>query len=234
MRELIQRSLTKEGYHVELAVDGKTGLAMAERLQPRAITLDVMMPGMDGWTVLQQLKANPRTTHIPVVMVTIVDEKNLGFSLGAVDYLTKPIDWQQLHRILEKHRLASAGAQVLMIEDNADTRDMTRRQLEKNGWTVTEAENGRVGLVRLQQSTPALILLDLMMPEMDGFEFMDEFRRHPEWRGIPVIVVTAKELTVEDHDRLNGCVVRILEKGAVSSQQLLAEIQDVMKAAAKG
>jgi signal transduction histidine kinase/DNA-binding response OmpR family regulator/ligand-binding sensor domain-containing protein len=234
VRELIQRSLTKEGYRVELAADGKTGLELAERLQPRAITLDVMMPGMDGWTVLSRLKANPKTADLPVIMVTIVDEKNLGFSLGAVDYLNKPVDWEQLHRILEKHRLASAGAGVLLIEDNADTRDMTRRQLEKNGWTATEAENGRVGLVRLQQSSPALILLDLMMPEMDGFEFMDEFRRHPEWRDIPVIVVTAKELTAEDRDRLNGCVVRILEKGSVSTPQLLAEIQDVMKAAAKG
>jgi CheY-like chemotaxis protein len=134
VRELIQRSLTKEGYRVELAADGKTGLELAERLQPRAITLDVMMPGMDGWTVLSRLKANPKTADLPVIMVTIVDEKNLGFSLGAVDYLNKPVDWEQLHRILEKHRLASAGAGVLLIEDNADTRDMTRRQLEKNGW----------------------------------------------------------------------------------------------------
>jgi len=229
VRELIQRSLTKEGYRVELAADGKTGLELAGKHQPRAITLDVMMPGMDGWTVLGQLKANPATANIPVVMVTIVDEKNLGFSLGAVDYLTKPIDWNQLHRILEKHRPAGAGAGVLMIEDNADTRDMTRRQLEKHGWNVTEAANGRVGLERLGQERPKLILLDLMMPEMDGFEFMDEFRKRTDWRDIPVIVVTAKELTVEDHDRLNGCVVRILEKGTVSAEQLLAEIQDVMK-----
>jgi CheY-like chemotaxis protein len=103
------------------------------------------------------------------------------------------------------------------------------------GWQIREAANGRLGLEELSTSgIPGLILLDLMMPEMDGFEFMEEFRRHPEWRDIPVIVVTAKELTAEDRDRLNGCMVRILEKGSVSTPQLLAEIQDVMKAAAKG
>jgi len=232
VRELIQRSLTREGYRVELAADGRTGLELAERLQPRAITLDVMMPEMDGWTVLQRLKANPKTAELPVIMATMVDEKNLGFSLGAVDYLTKPINWEQLHRMLAKHVTGPDGKGILLIEDDANTRDMTRRQLEKARWTVTEAENGRVGLERLKANRPTLILLDLMMPEMDGFEFMDEFRRHRDWQGIPVIVVTAKELTQEDHERLNGWVVRILEKGSLSAQQLLAEIQEVTKARA--
>ena len=229
VRELIHRSLTREGYRVELAADGKTGLELAARLQPRAITLDVMMPEMDGWTVLGRLKADPKTADLPVVMVTIVDDKNLGFSLGAVDYLTKPIDWHRLREVLGRYRGPGPAASVLVIEDDADTREMLTRNLEKEGWTVRHAANGRLGLLRMNEALPALILLDLMMPEMDGFEFMEEFRRHQAWRSIPVIVVTAKELTKEDHGRLNGSVARIIEKGTLTTRQLLAEIGNAMK-----
>ena len=229
VRELIQRSLSKEGYRVELAADGNTGLEMAERLQPKAITLDVMMPGMDGWTVLSRLKGNPKTADLPVVMVTIVDDKNLGFSLGAVDYLTKPIDWSRLREILGRYRGVSPGTDVLVIEDNPDTREMFRRNLEKENWTVREAANGRLGLAQINEALPTLVLLDLMMPEMDGFEFMEALRERTDSRSIPVIVVTAKELTDEDRRRLTGSVVMILEKGRLSSVELIAEIREVVR-----
>ncbi|GEM_PF-881095 len=228
VRELIYRSLTKEGYRVELAADGRTGLELAETLQPRAITLDVMMPGMDGWTVLQQLKANPKTADIPVIMVTIVDDKNLGFSLGAVDYLTKPIDWNRLREVLGRYREPGQHTDVLVVEDNPDTREMFKRNLEKEGWSVREAANGRLGLLRMNDALPTLILLDLMMPEMDGFEFMEEFRNHPDWRNIPVIVITAKELTEEDRKRLTGQVTLILEKGRFQKEELLREIHQLI------
>ena len=187
-----------------------------------------MMPGMDGWAVLTALKADPVTADIPVIMMTIVDDKHMGFALGAADYFTKPIDWQRLSGALKKHRHSTATQSVLLVEDDPNTRDMLRRSMEKEGWTVTEAENGRIGLERLTESIPALILLDLMMPEMDGFGFMQELRTRPDARNIPVIVITAKDLTDDDRRRLNGEVARILQKGATSTDDLLAEIRSLI------
>jgi CheY-like chemotaxis protein len=223
-RDLVTRVLTKEGYRVETATSGPEGLALARRLQPAAITLDVMMPGMDGWAVLTVLKADPLTADIPVVMLTVADDKNLGFALGATDFLIKPIEWDRLIAVLEKHRPKLAGSRILVVEDDPSAREMFRRAAEDQGWTVAEAENGRVGLERIQEQAPGVILLDLMMPEMDGFTFIEELRRVPEHRKIPVVVVTAKDLTEEDRQRLNGHVIQILQKGGYSTQKLLDEI----------
>ncbi len=223
-RDLIQRSLVKGGYRVALAANGAEGLDSAQRLQPAVITLDVMMPGMDGWAVLAALKNNPTTRDIPVVMATIVDDKNLGFALGATDYLTKPIDWQRLATVIRRN-VHHGATKLLIVEDDQPAREMLRRTLEKNGWTVTEATNGRNGLATLETSAPDLILLDLMMPEMDGFEFMREIRRSPLWRKIPVIVVTSKDLTVEDKRNLRGEVSQILRKGSYTMDELLSEIE---------
>ncbi len=231
VRDLMERTLTKDGYHVIAAADGARGLALANEGKPAVITLDVMMPGMDGWAVLTALKADPGTADIPVIMMTIVDDKNMGFALGAADYLTKPIDWPRLSAALKKHRRSAGPHTVLVVEDDPNTRDMLRRGMAKEGWIVVEAENGRIGLERLAEGIPALILLDLMMPEMDGFGFMQELRTRPDARDIPVIVITAKDLTDEDRRRLNGEVARILQKGATSSDDLLAEIRSLLPAA---
>ena len=187
------------------------------------------MPHMDGWSVLGALKAEAATANIPVIMLTIVDDKQMGFALGAADYFTKPIDFQRLHQVLDKYRQPGVKQTVLIVEDHAETREMLRRTLEKAGWAVTEASNGRVGLERMATTQPKLILLDLMMPEMDGFEFLEALRREGHPRRVPVIVITAKELTDEDRRRLNGGVERILQKGAVSGEQLLAEVLAVTK-----
>jgi CheY-like chemotaxis protein len=227
-RDLMQRALSKEGYRVETAASGPEGISLARRLKPAAITLDVMMPGMDGWAVLTLLKADPATVDIPVVMLTVVDDKNLGFALGATDYLLKPIEWERLIAVLQKLQGRAVGSQVLIIEDDPETRDLLRRAVEKQGWEVVEAENGRVGLERVAHQAPGVILLDLMMPEMDGFTFMEELRRRPEGRRIPVIVVTAKDLTEEDRRRLNGSVVQILAKGGYTTRELLDEIQKLL------
>jgi signal transduction histidine kinase/CheY-like chemotaxis protein/ligand-binding sensor domain-containing protein/protocatechuate 3,4-dioxygenase beta subunit len=229
VRDLMQRSLARDGFHVQAAADGKSGLELAKRLKPAVITLDVMMPGMDGWAVLTALKADPATAPIPVVMMTIVDDKQMGFALGAADYFTKPIDFQRLHLVLEKHRLRAHDQTVLIIEDDASTRDMLRRSLEKDGWQVREAANGKAGLELLDGHFPALILLDLMMPEMDGFEFMDALRRRTEPPQVPVVVITAKDLTEEDHRRLNGGVQRIVQKSSTSQQELLELVRSVLK-----
>jgi signal transduction histidine kinase/DNA-binding response OmpR family regulator/ligand-binding sensor domain-containing protein len=228
VRDLMQRSLGKDGFRVEVAADGKRGLEQAKQLQPAVITLDVMMPSMDGWSVLTALKADETTADIPVIMLTIVDDKQMGFALGAADYFTKPIDFQRLHQVLEKYRQPAGQQTILMVEDDASTRDMLRRTLEKDGWQVAEAQNGKVGLEKLDGSIPALILLDLMMPEMDGFEFMDALRRRRDIKRIPVIVITAKDLTEEDHRRLNGGVERIIQKGASSQSEVLELVRALL------
>ena len=233
VRDLMERTLTKDRYRVVTAADGAHGLALAKELTPNVITLDVMMPGMDGWAVLTALKADPDTADIPVIMLTIVDDKNMGFALGAADYFTKPIDWQRLAGALKKHRRSSAAQTVLLVEDDSNTRDMLRRSMEKEGWSVTEAENGRIGLERLTESIPALILLDLMMPEMDGFTFMEELRRRSDAKQIPIIVITAKDLTEDDRRRLNGEVARILQKGETSTDDLLVEIRSLIPVAGR-
>ncbi len=228
-RDLLQRTLVKEGFHVESAATGPQGLDLARRAKPAAITLDVMMPGMDGWAVLSAIKADPALAEIPVIMMTVVDDKNLGFALGAVEYLTKPIDWDRLVKAIHKYVKEPASQTVLIVEDDADTRDRLRRSLQRHGLKIAEAGNGRIGLEKVSAQKPALILLDLMMPEMDGFEFVRELRRRSEWQKIPVVVITAKDLTEEDRRQLNGHVARIIQKGAISLDQLVGEIRAVLR-----
>ena len=230
VRDLMQRMLGKEGLRVVAAANGKEGLRLAKELHPDTITLDVLMPGMDGWAVLAALKGDPALADIPVVMITIVDEKHVGYTLGVTDYLTKPIDWKRLTEILRRYRQAGATCRVLIAEDDTHTRKMVRTRLEKEGCLVTEAENGRVALERMAESAPDVILLDLMMPEMDGFQFLDQLRGHEDWRTIPIIVMTAKDLTAEDRQRLDGYVETVLEKGTYSPEALLREVCDLVKA----
>ncbi|MFV1987121.1 MAG: response regulator [Gemmatimonadota bacterium] len=228
VRDLIKRTLQKEGLRVIEAENGEDGLAAARAERPAVITLDVIMPGMDGWAVLAALQADPDLSETPVVMVTIIDDRNLGFSLGASEYLSKPIDRGRLVGVLQDYLAEAPGGGVLIVEDDEPTRTLIRRTLENEGWDVLEAENGRRALEVLETSTPALILLDLMMPEMDGFEFLDAIRSRPDVRGVPVVVITAKELTVEDRRRLNGGVEHVVEKGAYAVDDLLAEVRDLV------
>ncbi len=232
-RDLMHRFLSKEGFRPETAGGGEEGLRLARSLHPVAITLDVMMPGMDGWTVLQQLKADPDTQDIPVIMLTMVDDKNIGFALGATDYLTKPIDRGRLAALLGRYHCAEGGCDVLLVEDDEATREMMRALLTREGWKVKEAANGRVALEMMQTSRPDLVLLDLMMPEMDGFEFAQRLRERPEWHAIPVIVLTAKDITDADRLRLNGYVEKIVQKGAWDRDALLGEVRALI-AARKG
>jgi len=228
VREVLRAYLTREGFHVETAANGPDGLKLAAEIRPDVITLDVMMPGMDGWSVLSALKSTPELSEIPVIMLTIFENAGLGYALGASDYLTKPIDRHRLKAVLEKHAGAVRLGTILVVEDEDTTRRMTRQMLERGGWKVTEAANGIEGLARVQERRPDLIVLDLMMPEMDGFEFLEELRAIPECRSIPVIVATAKELTLEDHVRLTGSVERILQKGTTSRKELLEMVREFL------
>ena len=227
-RDLMQRYLSKEGFRVQLASNGEAGLRLAKELRPAAITLDVMMPGLDGWAVLTALKADPDLADIPVVMMTMVDDKNLGYALGASDYLTKPIERDRLAVILNKYRCNRPKCSVLLVEDDELAREMMRRILEKEGWQVAEAQNGRVGLEQVTECQPELILLDLMMPEMDGFQFLTQLRQIPGGQTIPVVIVTAMNLTEKERQQLNGYVTQILQKGAYSREELLEQVRDLV------
>jgi signal transduction histidine kinase/CheY-like chemotaxis protein len=224
VHDLVKRFLGKEGFQVVTASNGAEGLKLAREIHPQAITLDVMMPGMDGWNVLTQLKKEPDLAQIPVIMMTMIDNRNIGYALGAADYLLKPIDRQQLTSTLHKYQLELKSNSVLIVEDDPHIREITRRQLETENWEILEAENGLKALEILAHKIPGLIILDLMMPEMDGFEFVHELRKQPQWREIPVVVVTAKELTKEDCDQLNGYVERIFQKSCYERQNLLEEV----------
>jgi CheY-like chemotaxis protein len=225
VRDVMRRFLQGEGFQVATAADGHEGLRLARELCPAVITLDVLMPSMDGWAVLTALKAEPALADIPVIMLTIIDEKRFGYMLGAADYMTKPIDRKRLTAILQKYRTDASACTVLVVEDDSATRRMLRRMLKKQRWTVIEAENGRAALERVGEQRPALILLDLMMPTMDGFAFIAELRRQAQWRTIPIIVITAKELTPEERQRVHGSVEQILQKGAYSPEELLNEVR---------
>jgi DNA-binding response OmpR family regulator/anti-sigma regulatory factor (Ser/Thr protein kinase) len=223
--DLLARMLHREGFSAITAFSGNEGIQKAREFKPDVILLDVMMPGMDGWAVLNALKADATLLEIPVIMVTMVDNREMGYMLGAADYVLKPIDRSKLHEILNRYRCHQPTCPVLIVEDDAATRDMLRRTLEKDGWAVAEAANGRQGLTHVNENRPELILLDLMMPEMDGFEFLSEMRKNPSWIDIPVVVITAKELTQDDYRRLNGSAQQILQKGAYSLEQLVQEVR---------
>jgi CheY-like chemotaxis protein len=230
VQELLRRTLSRYGLRVEGARTGDEGLRLARLLLPQAITLDVMMPVMDGWTVLAHLKNDPATADIPVVMLTIVDNRNLGFAMGAAEYLTKPIDRDRLSAVLLRYSKDAKDRVALVVEDEADSREVLRRMLESEGWTVREAANGRDALPQLARETPSLILLDLMMPEMDGFELLDQLHANEKWKHLPVLVVTAKELTPEDRARLNGHVDRVLQKGSYQKKELIEQVARMVAA----
>jgi hypothetical protein len=230
VRELLSRTLAKDGFRVETAADGAAALRRARELRPDVITLDVLMPGMDGWAVLSALKSDADLAGIPVVMLTVVDEKPLGFALGVAEYLTKPIDRGRLAGVLRKHVPAGPAHTVLIVEDDTAARRVLRQELKKSGCRVVEAANGRIALQQLTPP-PDLVLLDLVMPEMDGFEFLDEMRKRNGPRRIPIVVITAKDLTEEDRRRLNGGVERVVQKGGHEPQALLGEVRQLVATA---
>jgi CheY-like chemotaxis protein len=228
-RELMATYLTDEGFAVETAANGAYGLSRARQLRPAAIILDILMPDIDGWTVLAALKGEPELADIPVVIVTIVDEQRTGIALGATGYLTKPIDRERLVAILSRLRAAAPGS-VLVVEDDEEQRQLMRAVLGMRGWRVREATNGRFALDAVEAELPDAILLDLMMPEMDGFELVAALQANAAWREIPVVVVTALDLTAEDRRKLSGGVKETLSKHAFPPAELMARVSALLAA----
>ena len=212
-RALMTKFLHREGFKVRTAANGGIGLTLARELKPHAILLDVMMPGIDGWSVLSALKADASLADIPVVMVTFVEQRALAASLGAADYVMKPVRWDRFKSVMDRYRPPENN--VLLIDDDADGRARIRKALERDGWRVTEAENGKDGLEQIDAARPGIILLDLTMPVMDGFSFLEAMRSRPDCAAIPVVVLTALDLTWDDRRRLHGAS-QILNKGDVS------------------
>jgi signal transduction histidine kinase/CheY-like chemotaxis protein len=224
-RELIAEHLKAEGLPVVTAASGLEGLKLAKHLRPIAITLDVMMPDLDGWSVLAALRQDSELADIPVIMVTILDEQRRAASLGAVGYLTKPIDRERLRRIMSRFRAPARATRVLLVEDDADQRERLRGWLEGQHWLVHEAANGREALACLQADRPDVILLDLMMPDMDGFAVVAALQKEARWRDVPVIVITARDLDAQDRARLNLGVQSVLVKEAFRPAELVERIR---------
>lgn len=227
---LLSRTLEKEGYKVIEARTGKEAMEQARAHRPAVITLDVLMPHMDGWSVLGALKADAELRDIPVIMITVMKERGMAFSLGAADFMTKPVDRTALKTMLRRYVPVGTQSPVLLVEDDPDSRDSTRRVLARLGLEVAEAKNGQEGLDWLDSHPqPTLILLDLMMPVMDGFEFLKELQKRPNLQNIPVVVLTAKQLTAEEIDALTGSTQRVLAKQGTTHVELAVAIRKCLE-----
>jgi CheY-like chemotaxis protein len=224
---LMRQNLEETGYQVITATSGDEGIAKAKRYQPFAITLDIMMPKKDGWQVMHELKSDPETREIPVVMVTIVDKKTLGFRLGAADYLIKPLDEEQVLTSLERLAQSTDGSEsiyLLVIDDDPDIIDMVNQLLEDSNYTINSAANGEDALEKIINDPPDVIILDLMLPKLDGFGVIDHLHSDECLRQIPLIVLTAKLLSQEEQDRLLTSAVKIMQKQGLTNEELLSEI----------
>ncbi|MGE3541011.1 MAG: response regulator [Candidatus Tectimicrobiota bacterium] len=225
VRELLTGTLTREGFQVLTAASGEEALRLLRAVHTDALTLDVLLPDMEGWNLLNTMKADPQLAAIPVILLTVTDDQRQGFSLGVMDYLVKPVDPMRLVYSIQRYKTLQTPGVALLVEDDPGTRELLRRQMHKEDWVVVEADNGRTALARLDEMTPAVILLDLMMPEMDGFTLLEALRRHPVWYSIPVVVITAKDLTWEERQQLQGAVAAIVRKGAYSYEMLLSQVK---------
>jgi len=233
VRELLKNYLSRLGYSVAVATNGQEGLKLAKKLRPDAILLDVKMPDLDGWRVLSLLKSDTLLADIPIIMISVEEERNKGYALGATDYLVKPVGRDQLATILKKYQIGdNSKGLVMLVDDDTMTREFMANRLKDEGWRVFKAENGKVALEHIDDKKPALILLDLLMPEMDGFEFLDRLRQNDKWRSIPVVVLTSTKLSAEDQARLHAHAETIFEKETYHRQELLSMIHQQIAAAA--
>lgn len=229
----LQNYVNKYAYQATVVKSGKLGLQTARQLLPELIILDQSLPDMDVWEVYSALKAEKKLAHTHIMVISDKQAAPEVPQSSEADYLGKPVDQAELGKLLAKyHPKETQGSDkpplVMIVEDNASNREMLARSLKKTGWRTLMAENGRLALQALRTKRPDLILSDLMMPEMDGFEFIEILRRHDEWASIPVVVLTAKDLTYEDRNRLHKNVLNIFEKGSYGRRQLLEQLEKIL------
>ena len=223
VRRLLAYDLAPYGLRVLEAADGRQAIAVARTEKPDVILLDILMPGLDGWQALKALKELPETRSIPVIILSVVENRAFGISLGAFDYLVKPVDRAALFLTLSRTGVLATRGHILVVDDDADVRALLEQELVAAGYRVRAAEGGARALELLQRDRPSAVLLDLMMPPPDGFEVLYRIREDPALRDLPVIIITAKELTASDYETLNRSASRIIRKGA-DSEQLVREV----------
>jgi len=226
--DLQQRHLQRHHYDVFCVSSGEEAIRKINELRPDIVLLDVMLTDMSGWQVLTYIKSQPHLVHIPVIMLTMVDDKNTAYSLGATSYLSKPIDWEKLVEIVNKTVRRAGRDCILVIDDDADARKLARLVLENEGYSVLEAENGYLGLMRVAERKPSVILLDLLMPNMNGHEFLNELALNERWQDIPIIALTAMELDDQERQSLENRVNLIIQKGAYSIDHVLQAVRKIL------
>lgn len=227
--DLLQRSLAQEGFKVESAINGRLGLERAVEQLPNLILLDSVLPDMNGLQVLTQIKKNPLLAHVPVIMHSMADERATAAALGGADYITKPAGRDELVSVVKRNVRAKQTQVILVVDDDVDSRRLTRMVFENEGWNIVEAADGEVALMRVAEHQPAVIVLDLSMPRMNGAAFLRELDKSPDWRSIPVMALTASELSAEDRARLLRRVDLIVEKGPYSLDTLLRRLRELMR-----
>jgi len=235
--ELLQENVAEAGYEVVGARSGDEGIQKAKELHPYAITLDIIMPNKDGWQVLHDLKTQPATRDVPVILITIVDTKALGYQLGAADYLVKPLDRAALLAALDRIAQVNGGVaprRLLIVDDDPNVVDMVRQQLSETPHEVESAADGVAALAAIDRRRPDAILLDLLMPRLDGFGLIEQLRQQPDHAGIPILVLTAKTLSSEEAARLEASVFQILQKQGLAGETLVRELQRALQHSANG
>jgi CheY-like chemotaxis protein len=230
---MLQEHLGEAGYQVVGALGGEQGLQKARELRPFAITLDILMPRVDGWQVLHELKTDAATRDIPVIVLTIVDNKDLGYRLGAIDYLVKPFDEETVLAALDRLTQADGGrrpTRLLVVDDDPQVIDMVRQLLEESAYQVEAAADGQEAMEAIARQRPDAILLDLMMPRLDGFGVIEQLRQNPDYRTIPVVVLTAKTLTRDEAALLQQSVAQVVRKQGLEGEMLIRELQRALSA----
>ena len=226
--DMMKSKISKNGYVVHVANNGKRGIEKAKEILPDIIILDIIMPDLDGWTVYKKIKSIPLLSEVPIIIVTVGDYKKMAYDFGVKEFLSKPINWKSLSDTINKYKIETSKNHILIVDDDNVTRTILKKMLIKDGWSIAEAENGEDALKSIKDKQPALILLDLIMPIMDGFEFLNEFKNN-DYKNIPIIIITSKDLSEDDLKYLNENSSMIIQKGNYTKDQLVGEIDKVIK-----
>jgi len=224
---LFSKILEREGYKVIGIQSPVKAVEQVIELMPDIIILDVIMPGIDGWEIIQRLKSNPQTKGIPVIFCSIMADKKRGFSLGASEYLVKPVRDEDLIRAL--NRLNGTIKNILVIDDNPRDAELVGRFLTNRGYNIKLAYSGMEGINQIKKYNPGMIIVDLMMPDIDGFAVIEEVKRDPITKDIPIIVISAKDITADDKKRMNGYIEGLISKGFLSEEELIGQVMNAFK-----